>query len=147
MENQVQNGRVEDGLIHLRLNENDNAVIVFNPADPLFMGKLYDLFAKLEEMEEKRKQAKKSAEGGKVFDVLRQADREMRSLLDSVLGAGLCDALFPHVGVYAMADGLPVWQNLIFFILDKMDDTVIAEQAKTNPRIEKYTKRYQKYKR
>ena len=48
------------------------------------------------------------------------------------------------MNVYAFAGGLPVWCNLIFAIIDLFDESVTAETAKTNPRLNKYLKKYHK---
>ena len=39
---------------------------------------------------------------------------------------------------------LLVWANLLFAIMDEMDETVMREKKAMNPRIAKYTKKYHK---
>ena len=51
---------------------------------------------------------------------------------------------FNTPNVYAMADGLPVWCNLLFAIMDEIDTSFAREQKATNPRIQKYTAKYHK---
>lgn len=46
--------------------------------------------------------------------------------------------------MYALAEGLPLWANLLFAIMDEMDETVMREKKAMNPRIAKYTKKYHK---
>ena len=48
------------------------------------------------------------------------------------------------MNVYALSDGLPVWANLMLTIMDEIDTTFAREQKATNPRISKYTKKYQR---
>lgn len=43
------------------------------------------------------------------------------------------------------ANGLPVWCNLMMAVMDEIDTTFTREQKLTNPRISKYTAKYQKY--
>ena len=62
--------------------------------------------------------------------------------MDGVFGAPVCDALFGCMNVYAMADGLPVWCNLMLAVMDEIDTTFAREQKATNARITKYTKKY-----
>ena len=66
----------------------------------------------------------------------------MREILDNALGAGTCNRVFGSMNTYAMADGLPVWVNLMLAIIDEIDTSFAAEQKKTNPRITKYTNKY-----
>lgn len=79
-----------------------------------------------------------------VFEIARARDAEMRAMVDEALGAPVCDAVFGGMNVYAVADGLPVWCNLMLAIFDLIDTTFVAEQKKTNPRIAKYTAKYQR---
>ena len=78
------------------------------------------------------------------FEIARRRDAEMRAMIDEAMGVPVCDALFGGMNVYAVADGLPVWCNLMLAIFDLIDTTFAAEQKKTNPRIAKYTAKYQR---
>ena len=44
----------------------------------------------------------------------------------------------------AFADGLPLWANLMFGLLDEIDAAVVRERKAYDPRIAKYTKKYHK---
>ena len=46
------------------------------------------------------------------------------------------------MNVYAMADGLPVWCNLMLAVMDEIDTSFAREQKRMNPRIAKYTAKY-----
>ena len=69
-------------------------------------------------------------------------DAEMRSMIDEALGAPVCDALFGDMNVYALADGLPVWANLMLAVMDEIDTSFARQQKLTDPRISKYTAKY-----
>ena len=43
-----------------------------------------------------------------------------------------------------MADGLPVWCNLMLCLIDNMNDTFTAEKKKTNPKLQKYLAKFKK---
>lgn len=124
---------------------NEKCSVFFNPTDCNFLKELYNAFDDLDKKQEEHK-----AEMKKVSDV-RQAlqmasvkDAEMREVIDGILGDGVCAALFGSMNVYALADGLPVWANLMLAIIDEMDDSIKAEQKKTSPRVAKYTARYKR---
>lgn len=80
-----------------------------------------------------------------IFDFARERDAEMRGILDTVFGVPVSDALFGDMNVYAIANGLPVWCNLMLAIMDEVDTALAREQKAANPRIAKYTAKYQKY--
>lgn len=130
----------ETGLVTYSLN--DNCEITINPTDPNFVEKLFNTFNELDKKQEAYETEVKGAAKGEIFNIARHRDAEMRKIIDEVFEAPVCAATFGSMNVYAMADGLPVWANLIFAVMDEIDTTFAAEQKKTNPRIEKYTKKY-----
>lgn len=122
---------------------NDKCTIAFNPTDSNFLERLYNTFEDLDKkQEEYRNEA--ISDGREAFKKNRERDEEMRNAIDGILGDGVCAALFGSMNVYALADGLPVWANLMLAIIDEMDDSIKAEQKKTSPRVAKYTARYKK---
>ena len=58
----------------------------------------------------------------------------------------MCTPVFGDMNVYALAGGTPVWFNLIMCLIENMDDTVVAEKKKTNPKLQKYLARFNKKK-
>ena len=56
----------------------------------------------------------------------------------------ICTPLFGELNLYALANGFPIWANLLFALVDEMDTAYAREQKLTNPRISKYTKKYHK---
>lgn len=131
-----------DGLVTYNLNGKYQLTI--NPTDAALAGRLYETFYALDEKQAAYDAEVKKAEGREIFEIARRRDAEMREMVDGVLGAGVCEALFGDMNVYAMADGLPVWANLLLAILDEMDTGMTAEQKKTDNRLAKYTAKYNK---
>lgn len=120
---------------------NDKFTIQFNPTDTNFARKLYGVFDDLDKKEEAYRNM--PDEGGEAaFERNRARDRDIRASIDGVLGSGASAALFGDINAYALADGLPIWANLMLAIIDEMDASIKGEQKKTNPRVEKYTARY-----
>jgi len=106
------------------------------------------LFVAFNELDKKqeayREEVSKLTDKREIFRVARERDAEMRAILDNALGADTCNRVFGSMNTYAMADGLPVWANLMLAIIDEIDTSFAAEQKKTNPRIAKYTSKYQR---
>lgn len=126
-------------------NVNDKCVIRFNPTDLNFSEKLINTFNSLSEKQESYKARwEKTADYKEVFALASEMDAQMREAIDDVLGVGTSNALFSDMNVYAMANGLPAWANLLLAIMDEIDTTFVREQKLTNPRISKYTKKYHK---
>lgn len=134
----------DSGLVTYSLN--GKCEVSFNPTDSNFVERLYSTFEELDKKQEGYKaQVEKMADKREIFDFARERDAEMRSIIDSVFEAPVSEAVFGGMNVYAIANGLPVWCNLMMAVMDEIDTTFTREQKLTNPRISKYTSKYQKY--
>lgn len=134
----------DTGLVTYDLN--GKCEVAFNPSDSNFVERLYSAFEELDKKQEGYKaQIEKMANKKEIFEFARERDTEMRGIIDGVFEAPVSDAVFGGMNVYAVAGGLPVWCNLILAIMDEIDTTFSREQKATNPRIAKYTAKYQKY--
>lgn len=131
------------GLVAYSLN--GACTVSFNPTDTTFVKKLFDAFDYLDSKQEAYKvEVEKIADTRQIFEVARKRDNEMREIIDGVFAAPVCEALFGNMNVYALADGLPVWCNLMLSVMDEIDTSFAREQKATNARITKYTARYNK---
>lgn len=135
--------KFDTGLVTFSLN--GVCDVSFNPTDSAFVQRLFDAFNTLDRKQEAYKsEIEKISDKSKIFDIARERDREMREILDGIFEAPVCDALFGSMNVYALADGLPVWCNLMFAVMDEIDTSFAREQKATNARITKYTAKYHK---
>lgn len=124
---------------------NGKCEISFNPTDSAFIERLFNAFDTLDKKQEGYKaQIEKIAGKREIFDFAREQDREMRQIIDGVFEAPVSEAVFGSMSTYAVADGFPVWCNLMLAVMDEVDTTFAREQKLTNPRISKYTKKYHK---
>lgn len=134
----------ESGLVTYSLN--GKCEVTFNPTDSNFVERLYSAFEELDKKQEGYKaRIEKMADKREIFNFARERDQEMREIVDGVFDAPVSDTVFGGMNVYAMANGLPVWCNLMLAVMDEVDSTYAREQKATNPRIAKYTAKYRKY--
>lgn len=132
------------GLVEFTIN--GGRKIKFNPSDVGFMENLYDLVAKVDSISSDMGKKKDHADDpAKFFDIARTGDKKMREATDAMFGEGFCEDVFGNVRLYAMADGLTVLENLVFAIIDQMDESVKNNMSQRNDKISKYTAKYQKY--
>lgn len=135
--------KFDTGLVSYSIN--GAAEVSFNPTDISFIQRTFKTFDLLEEKQREYDEARgKISSNREFFDFGQKKDAEMREVIDSAFGKPVCEDLFGKMNVYAFAGGLPVWCNLIFAIIDLFDESVTAETAKTNPRQNKYLKKYHK---
>lgn len=131
----------ESGLVTFSLN--GKAEVSFNPTDSNFISRLYSAFEELDKKQESyKKQIEEIAGKKEIFEFARERDAEMRKIMDEVFGVPISEAVFADMNVYAMANGLPVWANLMLAVMDEIDTSFAQEQKQTNARISKYTKKY-----
>lgn len=133
----------DTGLVTYSLN--GKCEVSFNPTDSNFVEKLYSAFEELDKKQEGYKaQIEKMANKREIFDFARERDQEMRQIIDGVFEAPVSDALFGSMNVYAMSEGLPVWANLMLSVMDEIDTSFAREQKATNPRLKRYTDKWNK---
>lgn len=141
----------DTGIKEFRIN---GAVTVhFNPTDTAFVERLYGAFTDLEKnQDEYQKRIDEIGDDGeKLFEYANERDAEMRAIIDNLLGEGVADALFVNMNCYALSEGLPIWLNLMFVIAETIEKAFTTEQKKSDPRLKKFSKKYDgmmaKYKR
>lgn len=116
--------------------------VAFCPTDPIFVEKLYNVFDSLDQKQEAYAEEIQKAQKREIFTIARKRDAELREMVNEVFGFDICSAVFGSVSVCALADGLPLWSNLMLAVMDEVDSSFEREQKRTNPRIEKYTAKY-----
>lgn len=132
---------VNTGLV--KYNLAGKVSVEFNPTDVAFAEKLYTAFQQLDEKQDEYKERlEKATEAEALFTVGRDIDAEMKETINGIFGKDVMTPLIGDMSAYAMADGLPVWANIILAIIDVMDASITEEAKKSATRIDKYTKKY-----
>ena len=124
----------ETGLVEYEIN--GMATARFNPTDETFARKLYKTVETLDGIQDR------TASGSTPFDTFGDLDAEMRAVIDDLLGEGVADALFQNMNCYAIADGFPVWMNLVMALVDEVTEAFVREFGKTDPRMASYSGKY-----
>lgn len=139
----MQEIRFDTGLVSYNLN--GVVEVSFNPTDTNFVERLFSAFENLDkQQEEYRREVENTKDNKAVFELARKRDAEMRELIDDVFNVEVCEVLFGSMNVYAMADGLPVWCNLLLAIIDIVKESFDEEAKAIDPRIEKFIAKYRK---
>lgn len=138
----MQELNISTGLVTYKVN--GKLEVTLNPTDIAFVEKLYSVFEELDKKQEAYKAEINAAEKREVFNIANRMDTELREMVNGAFGMDICSAVFGNMSVCAMADGLPLWANLLLGFMDVVDDTFISEQKKTSTRITKYSSKYHK---
>lgn len=113
--------------------------ISFDPADVAFVGRIYDLVEKAQDMQEPMDP--EHPEG--VFQVAAERDAKMRAAINEAFGEPVCEKVFGNVNVYSPAGGAPLWMNFIMAVIDEIDAASETEREKS-PRLTAYMQKYEK---
>lgn len=133
----------DTGVVSFDLN--GKMTIAFNPTDSVIVEKIYNTFEELDKKQDAYKaEIEKCGNKREIFNIARRRDQEMRAIIDDLFGKPICDDLFGNMNIYALADGLPVWCNLMLAVIDQIDTTFSREQKATNPRVAKYAAKWKK---
>lgn len=116
----------------------------FNPTDETFIARVEQAFESLDGMQD-------AIKGAGSFGSFVGLDKEMRETIDGVLGEGAADAIFPGVNCYSLSNGLPLWLNLMYALVDEISEACEAEFGKTDGRVkhqnDKYAAMMKKYRK
>lgn len=122
---------------------NGAAKVSFNPTDSNFAIRFYEALLDLEGKQDSISAEAHGIEDPKeMFDFMAERDSEMRKTVDGLFGEGFADAVFGGSNCYAFAGGLPLWMNLMFAVADEIGEAMGREQAKTDPRLKAYDRKY-----
>lgn len=126
---------------------NDTCQVRFNPTDFSFIERVFATFDILDKLQnEHEDDRQRDIPPKEFFAKARERGQEMRKCVDDIFKQPVSEAIFEGMDPYAFADGLPVWCNLLFSIMDEIDGTYVQEQERTNPRLAKYAAKYKRRK-
>lgn len=125
---------------------NGEYILRINPTDDDFAEALSHLVEACDKIEENYSNMLKDEDDGvEIWNISRARNKELRDLVDSVLGDKFCDTVYGHISLHAGdGDGLPLWLSLIFTIFDEMSEEIARENAAMKPRLDKYIGKYKK---
>lgn len=125
-------------------NINGAVTVRFSPTDMNFIEKVYNALENIDKKEEAYRAKSSSLKSDEIFELSRRADADAREEINAIFGDDICTPVFGELSLYAVADGFPIWANLLLAIVDQLDGAFAAEKKKTNPRIAKYTAKYKR---
>lgn len=121
---------------------NGKVKVYLNPTDPAFVSRLYNRFSELEERDKAWRDNLSKLEGAEVLIAWEEGDQLFRAAIDDILGEETCKRICGSVSVLAMADGAPIWMNILLGLIDVIDSGVAREEKAKNPKLQKYLSKY-----
>lgn len=133
---------MNNGVKAYAVNGIENA-LYFNPLDADFAKRILDAIPKCQKIME-NKQISTDDEAEVLFAKLREADKEIRAAIDEAFGQPLCEKIFTETRVTALADGFPLWLNLILAVVDEIDASISRVDKQSSEKLQYYTGKYMK---
>lgn len=135
--------KIDTGLVTYNLN--DVVQVTFNPTDIVFGEKLFNIFDQLDaKQKEYLDNINSKKDNRELFEYGRLLDKEMRDHINSLFDMDIVTPLIGDISVYALADGMPIWANILTALVDEMDSAATKNNELSKKRIAKYTKKYTK---
>lgn len=125
---------------------NGEYILRINPTDDDFAEVLSNLVESCDKVEETYgKMITEENDGVEIWKNSKARNKELRDLIDGVLGDKFCETVYGHISLHAGdGDGLPLWLSLIFSIFDEMSEEIDREKSAMKPRLEKYIGKYKR---
>ena len=140
----VESGEKEVELVNAKRNLSVTVLVAVY--DVFFMGRVMETAEKLDELQ-RELQARTPKEPEKFMEFYRycrEVDGMMRKAIDELFGQTVCDAILPDVSMFAIGNGAPAWANILYSVIDHMDDGLVKEKETAQARIRKYSAKYKK---
>lgn len=145
--------RIDTGVQEYQITDEHNNVltsVTLNPTDMNFadtilttLEKIGTMYTEYQAEAEKISKMEDEQEAGvRMFELGRSADGRIRDELNGLFEKDICTPILGKMSSLTRADGFPIWANIIFGFIDLLDEKIVEEKKKENPRIEKYTKKY-----
>ena len=130
--------KVNTGLVDYDLG--GKVTVSFNPTDAAFGKAISDAIERIIALHD----APLPEESDALLGEILRRDEEARGIIDNIFGKEVCAPLFGTISVFAIADGFPLWTNLLMAFVDQMNEAGAKAAADIQKRINKYTKKYVK---
>ena len=122
---------------------NGKVTIYINPTDAEFAERVFHTFDFLDKKQDSMADAIADSENAEqTFAFLRDLDEEMREHLFNLFDEDIVTPLIGSMNVYALADGAPIWFNILTGIIDVIGEGIDEQTKKSKERIKKYTAKY-----
>lgn len=116
----MQNLEFDTGLVSFSINGDEGKTISFCPGDLFFMERVEATYAKIQaaHIKAQKMQEVANCDEKKIREYKRQADAEIRTLLDGLFDAPVSDMIAPGRAIYALAGPRPLWFNFMMAVIE-----------------------------
>lgn len=102
---------------------NDVCVVELDPDDPATAERIAATAKAIEGVLNANKRAlTRTKDPRKLLEASKRVDGEVREMLDDVFGKSVCTPLFGSTSVLALADGTPLWANLLAAVMEEIEN-------------------------
>lgn len=133
--------QIATGLQEFKLN--GVVSVFFNPTDAAFIEKVFKTFDELDKAQDNYSERLDKAKSlTEMFNFLSDLNKEMREKLFNLFDMDIVTPLIGNANVYALSEGMPIWANIMFAIIDEIDTSFDEQTKLSDAKIKKYTSKY-----
>lgn len=114
--------------------------VFFNPTDASFLARMRDTFTEMQNKQEEI--TKRLSDADDIFEESVKIDEEMRGAINHIFGKDVVTPLIGDMNVYSLADGLPIWAQILTATMDTIQQCINEEREKSEKKIKEYTNKY-----
>lgn len=143
----MPNLEFDTGLKSFSINGDESKTISFCPGDPFFMERVEETFVKIQAAHLKAQKMQDVANGDekKKSEYARNADSEIRALLDGLFDAPVSDMFANKRSIYALGGARPLWFNFMMAVIEAcVSAAESADAAETTSQETEVSARLQK---
>lgn len=143
----IESGEKEIELVNEKRNL--SVTIIVAAYDVFFLGRIMEAAEQLDALhsEMKAQTPSETANAEKFiafYHKSKDIDARMREIIDALFDAEVCNTLFPRQSMFAVGNGAPTWANVLYSVIDQLDDGLADEKQKAQERIRKYSAKYKR---
>lgn len=143
----IESGEKEIELVNAKRGLSVSVVVAVY--DVFFLGRIVEAAERLDGLHSELQKLAPSENAGaekfiEFYRKSREYDKQMREVIDELFDVEVCDTLFPRQSMFTVGDGAPTWANILYAIIDQMDEGLAGEKEKAQSRIRKYSAKYKR---
>lgn len=135
--------KFNDGFKEFAVNGDESRIVRFNPCDFAIIKRLNDSVKKLDQIEEKYKNAKDN-DADNFEKISSECDADIRSEINAVFGSDVCTPAFGQVNCLSPAGGTPIFENFLNAMIPIIKTQTDKEISKSKKKITEYTSKVKK---
>lgn len=125
-----------------RIDKDDNRIIELNTSDMNILSRLQDSYPKLDALGTKAMSISETDSVEDTVSILKEVDKEMRSLLNNIFDSDIADICAPDGSMFDMFNGEFRFEHIVSTLIGLYETNIDNEYKLMVKKIKKHTDKY-----